>query len=157
MDIRKIKKLIELVEESGISELEISDNEESIRISGLPTMLPAQSAPVVQNYAPQPSAPPPVASQTHTDSSAENEVVKEDNSANAFCSPMVGTYYEASSPDKPVFVKTGSVVKAGDVLCIIEAMKIMNQVVSDRAGTVEKILVNDGEPIEFNQPLFIIK
>lgn len=143
MDIRKIKKLIELVEESGINELEISEGEESVRISrGAPVVAAApvvQAAPVMQAAAaPTAEASAPVLS---------GHIVR---------SPMVGTYYASSSPDAPQFVEVGQHVNAGDTLCIVEAMKMMNQIEADKAGTVRAILAENGEPIEFDQPLFII-
>ena len=153
MDIRKIKKLIEVVEESDIGEIEISEEDGSaIRISRMPQSIPM--APMV--------APTVVAQAASAPSAIETSVIAEANNddgadlSKAFRSPMVGTFYSASSPDTPAFVKEGDKVSAGDTLCIVEAMKIMNQVQSDKAGTVKKVLVSNGEPIEFDQPLFII-
>jgi acetyl-CoA carboxylase biotin carboxyl carrier protein len=136
MDIRKIKKLIELVEESGISELEITEGEESVRIHRGPT---AQAVPM--QYAPQPQLLPaaPVFS-GHT-----------------MCSPMVGTFYRSSSPGVKSFVEVGQKVNVGDTLCIIEAMKMMNQIESDKAGVIKQILVENQEPVEFDQPMFVIE
>ncbi|MBH0018103.1 acetyl-CoA carboxylase biotin carboxyl carrier protein [Pseudoalteromonas sp. NGC95] len=152
MDIRKIKKLIELVEESGIAELEITEGEESVRINrnnmsagpGYPQFAP-------QQYAPAPVAPvaaAPVAVEAAAPAEPTGHQVK---------SPMVGSFYSAASPEAPAYVEVGQQVKVGDTLCIIEAMKMMNQIESDKAGTVRAILAENGEPIEFDQPLFIIE
>lgn len=145
MDIRKIKKLIELLEESGISELEITEGEESVRIS---RNGPAQHyAPAPMHYAapaPAPVAAAPAAAQP----AVSGHVVK---------SPMVGSFYRAASPTSKNFVEVGQSVKVGDTLCIVEAMKMMNQIQSDKAGVVKEILVENGEPVEFDQPLFIIE
>jgi len=148
MDIRKIKKLIELVEESGINELEISEGEESVRISrGMQAM--AAPAPIMQ---PAPVAQPaPAAAPV----AAPEAPVKE--SGHEVRSPMVGTFYESSSPDAPPFVEVGQHVNAGDTLCIIEAMKMMNQIEADRSGVIKAILVKNEDAIEFDQPLFIIE
>mgnify|MGYP003389549258 FL=1 len=149
VDIRKVKKLIELLEESGIAEIEIKEGEESVRISrgtpaGMQMLQPvAQVAPAI------PVAPAQIATpQEDTTSQA-----LEGQQINA---PMVGTYYGAPSPDSNDFVKLGQTIKVGDTLCIIEAMKIMNPIESDRAGTVTAILVENGQPVEFEQPLFTI-
>lgn len=148
MDIRKVKKLIELLEESNIDELEIHEGEESVRISrhGKQAAVfappPAAVAPVA---APAPAAPAPAAA----DAAASAP-------ANALCSPMVGTFYRAPSPGAKAFVEVGQSVKAGEVVCIVEAMKMMNQIEADRSGVVASILVEDGEPIEFDQPLIVI-
>ncbi|KAA1161722.1 acetyl-CoA carboxylase biotin carboxyl carrier protein [Pseudoalteromonas fuliginea] len=152
MDIRKIKKLIELVEESGIAELEITEGEESVRINrnnmsagpGYPQFAP-------QQYAPAPAAPvaaAPVEAAAPAPAEPMGHQVK---------SPMVGSFYSAASPEAPAYVEVGQQVKVGDTLCIIEAMKMMNQIESDKAGTVRAILAENGEPIEFDQPLFIIE
>ena len=151
MDIRKIKKLIELVEESGISELEISEGEESVRIS---RSMPAAnySAPVQNIQIPQPT--PVVVAPT-----AEAEVIADTNKINGTTikSPMVGTFYRTPSPESKAFVEVGQSVNVGDVLCIVEAMKMMNQIESEKAGTIKAILVENGQPVEFDQPLFIIE
>lgn len=150
MDIRKIKKLIELLEESGISELEITEGEESVRIS--------RHAPV-QHYAPQPmhyaAAPAPVA--TAAAPAAPAAAAAPVISGHTVKSPMVGSFYRAASPTSKNFVEVGQSVKVGDTLCIVEAMKMMNQIQSDKAGVVKEILVENGEPVEFDQPLFIIE
>ncbi|WP_032092365.1 acetyl-CoA carboxylase biotin carboxyl carrier protein [Necropsobacter rosorum] len=152
MDIRKIKKLIELVEESGIMELEISEGEESVRINrGTPAAAAVQytvpAAPVA-SPAPAPSAP---ATPTPTPAAAE------ELSGHIVRSPMVGTFYRSPSPDAKVFVELGQSVKIGDALCIVEAMKMMNRIEADKAGVVKAILVNDGEPVEFDEPLIVIE
>jgi acetyl-CoA carboxylase biotin carboxyl carrier protein len=150
MDIRKVKKLIELLEESGISELEISEGEESVRISRHPRMAMqapvAMSGPMVQ-AAPAAAATPATAAGEHKPRNDESTVT----------SPMVGTYYSAASPGAKAFVEIGSEIKVGQILCIIEAMKMMNQIESDKAGRVTAILAKNGEPVEFGQPLFIIE
>jgi acetyl-CoA carboxylase biotin carboxyl carrier protein len=143
MDIRKIKKLIEIVEESGIAELEIKEGEEFIRINRY------SSAAVT--YAPAPVAAALPAQAVTTAAPAEEitgHIVK---------SPMVGTFYRSASPGTKVFVEIGQSVMVGDTLCIIEAMKILNQIESDKSGTITKILVDNAEPVEYGQPLFIIE
>ena len=149
MDIRKVKKLIELLEESGISELEISEGEESVRISRHPRM--QMQAPVAQAPVAQAIAPPPAGPAT----SAGEHKPKDDESS--VTSPMVGTYYSASAPGAKPFVEIGTEIKVGQTLCIIEAMKMMNQIESDKAGKITAILAKNGDPVEFGQPLFIIE
>ncbi len=151
MDIRKVKKLIELLEESGISELEISEGEESVRISRHPRL--AMPPPVTVG-GPM-SQPAPVASPA-TPATAAGEH-KPRNDEHTVTSPMVGTYYSASSPGSKPFVEIGTEIKVGQILCIIEAMKMMNQIESDKAGRVSAVLAKNGEPVEFGQPLFIIE
>ena len=152
MDLRKLKKLIDLVEESGISELELTEGEESVRISrqGQAVQqpqqytIPQQPAPSIQSDTPTPTA----------------NVVKEDvvqESDNALTSPMVGTFYRSSSPEADPYVEIGSTVKKGDTLCIVEAMKLLNEIEADRDGTIKKILVENAQPVEFGEPLFIIE
>ena len=152
MDIRKIKKLIELVEESGISELEITEGEESVRIQ----RAGAQVAPIQQMVT---AAPAMV--QTPTAAPVSNAVAAEATptmvSGHSVKSPMVGTFYRASSPSAASFVEVGQAVSEGDVLCIVEAMKMMNQIKADKAGTIKQILVENQDPVEFDQPLFIIE
>ncbi|GAA5126219.1 acetyl-CoA carboxylase biotin carboxyl carrier protein [Alloalcanivorax gelatiniphagus] len=153
MDIRKIKKLIELLEESGIEELEIQEGEESVRISrgGRHSGAPApQYAPYPQYAAPAPAPAPAPA--------AESAPAPRDDtpSGHLVRSPMVGTFYRSPSPGAATFVEVGHKVQAGDVLCIVEAMKMMNQIEADKSGTIDAILVEDGEPVEFDQPLFSI-
>lgn len=154
MDIRKIKKLIELVEESGISELEISEGEESVRISRT-VATTNYSAPVQNIQIPQP-APVVVTSASSTEE-VINDVASVDVSGSTIKSPMVGTFYRTPSPESKAFVEVGQTVNVGDVLCIVEAMKMMNQIESEKAGTIKAILVENGQPVEFDQPLFIIE
>ncbi len=153
MDIRKVKKLIELLEESGIAEIEISEGEESVRISRYGGNAPAAThatAPTATVAATPTAAPQPTAAAPapgHQEIPAGHQVK----------APMVGTFYRSSSPGAKPFVDVGSVVKEGDTLCIIEAMKMMNQIEADKAGTVKAILANNGDPVEFGQPLIIIE
>ncbi len=146
MDIRKVKKLIELLEESGIAEIEIHEGEESVRISRY-SQSAAPAAPVM-NFAPAPAAATAPAPATAPE--------PEEISGHKVTSPIVGTFYRASSPAAKAFAEVGSSVSAGDTLCIIEAMKIMNQIEADKSGTVKAVLVENGQPVEFGQPLFII-
>jgi acetyl-CoA carboxylase biotin carboxyl carrier protein len=150
MDIRKVKKLIELLEESGISELEISEGEESVRISRHPRM--AMQAPMAMASPMLQAAP--IAPAMPATSAGEH---KPRNDEHTVTSPMVGTYYSAASPGAKAFVEIGTEIKVGQILCIIEAMKMMNQIESDKAGRVTAILAKNGEPVEFGQPLFIIE
>ena len=147
MDIRKIKKLIEIIEESDIAELEIKEGEECIRIS----RYSAAPAPAPVAYAPAPagvaSAAPAVAS-APVEEKITGHVVK---------SPMVGTFYRSATPGSKVFVEIGQAVVVGDTLCIIEAMKILNQIEADKSGVISQILVDNAEPVEYGQPLFIIE
>jgi acetyl-CoA carboxylase biotin carboxyl carrier protein len=145
MDIRKIKKLIEIVEESGIAELEIKEGEEFIRINRYSS-----------NAAPIAYAPAPVAVQAPVAATA-SAPVEEKITGHIVKSPMVGTFYRAASPGTKVFVEIGQAVTAGDTLCIIEAMKILNQIEADKSGVISKILVDNAEPVEYGQPLFIIE
>ncbi|MDR2244329.1 MAG: acetyl-CoA carboxylase biotin carboxyl carrier protein [Burkholderiales bacterium] len=149
MDLRKLKTLIELVETSGIAELEIQEGEERVRITrasmAAPTMMMAQPPPVpaapaaaVAGAPAAPEAPPALSGHTIT-------------------SPMVGTFYRASAPGAKPFVDIGSTIKEGDALCIVEAMKLMNEIEADRSGVVKAILVENGHPVEFGQPLFVIE
>ena len=149
MDIRKVKKLIELLEESNINELEITEGEESVRISrGVPmtayapqALAPAMAAPIALTPAPltAPAAP-----------------ASADLAGHVVRSPMGGSFYGAPAPGSPAFVSVGQKVASGDVLCIIEAMKMMNQIEADKDGTIGAILIEDGEPVEFDQPMFTI-
>ncbi|MFA0548931.1 acetyl-CoA carboxylase biotin carboxyl carrier protein [Vibrio splendidus] len=148
MDIRKIKKLIELVEESGISELEISEGEESVRIS---RNSPVSAAPIQYAAAPAPVAAAPAAAPVAA------EAAPAVPAGHQVLSPMVGTFYGAPSPDAKPFVKVGQSVTAGETLCIVEAMKMMNQIEADKSGVVTAILVEDGQPVEFDQALVIIE
>ena len=153
MDIRKIRTLIDMVKESGVGEIEITQGDESIRISGAPIVAPApmQYAPVAPQHAPAPAAT--AAPQAGAESPAEAA----QPAGHQVVSPMVGTFYRASSPSNPSFVEVGQTVKEGDVLCIVEAMKMMNQIESDKSGVIKAILVDNEEPVEFEQPLFIIE
>jgi len=148
MDIRKVKKLIELLEASSVDEIEIKEGEESVRISrntGAPVAVAAAPMPVAPAI-PAPAAPA-VAARAPAPAAETDNAVK---------SPMVGTFYRSPSPDAPSFVEVGQSVRAGDVLCIVEAMKMMNQIEADRAGTVTAIHAENGEPVEFDQPLITI-
>ena len=151
MDIRKIKKLIELVEESGIAELEITEGEESVRISR--GMVATQVAPIAY-AAPQVAAAPVAAAPGAAPSSAPAAA---ELSGHVLRSPMVGAFYRSSGPDSAPFVEVGQQVKVGDPLCIVEAMKMMNQIQSDKAGVIKSILVENGDTVEFDQPLFVIE
>ena len=148
MDLRKLKKLIDLVEESGISELELTEGEEKVRISralmpsSAPVMQYMQAPQATSHAAPVPTAAAPVVAEV------EGQSVK---------SPMVGTFYRSSSPDSKPFVDVGTKVAVGDTLCIIEAMKLFNEIESDVAGVVTKILLENGQPVEYGEPLFIIE
>lgn len=156
MDIRKVKKLIEMLEESAIDEIEIHEDKDSVRVSrnlNTPVAVHAPAAAPAREIqaAAQPSsaaAEPPQAPEPAEAEEPEDNIVR---------SPMVGIFYEAQAPGKPSFVDLGQTVAKGDVLCIIEAMKIMNQVESEKAGVVSRIMANNGEPVEYGQPLFIIR
>ena len=150
MDIRKIKKLIELLEESGIAEIEIREGEESVRISR------QSSAPAIGIAAPAPIAAAPVAAMAPP-AAAPAADQPASHSGHEVRSPMVGTFYSAASPTSDPFVTMGQQVKAGDTLCIIEAMKMMNQIEADKSGKVSAILVDNGSPVEFDQVLFTIE
>ncbi|MFT7286467.1 MAG: acetyl-CoA carboxylase biotin carboxyl carrier protein [Halieaceae bacterium] len=155
MDIRKVKKLIELLEESGIGEIEIKEGEESVRISRSVGAVPGPPvyAPPPVAYAPAPAAAPAAPAAPAAADAGSGSVA---SSGNILKSPMVGTLYLSPTPSSPSFVEAGKTVKVGDVLCIIEAMKMMNQIEADVAGTVEAVLIKNGEPVEFDQPLFSI-
>jgi acetyl-CoA carboxylase biotin carboxyl carrier protein len=148
MDIRKIKKLIELLEESGIAEIEIKEGEESVRIS-------RQASAPVTTYAAMPQAAPMQSSTTPAAAPAAED--PEIETGYLVKSPMVGTFYSAASPTSNPFVSEGQQVNVGDTLCIIEAMKMMNQIEADKAGTIRSILVDNGSPVEFDQVLFVIE
>ncbi|MDD5299021.1 MAG: acetyl-CoA carboxylase biotin carboxyl carrier protein [Gallionella sp.] len=148
MDLRKLKTLIELVESSGIAELEISEGEERVRITRTAASVsqayaPAQQQPIVAAVAPQAAAP----AEPAKPAIAEGHVVK---------SPMVGTFYRSASPGSKSFVDVGQSVNSGDTLCIIEAMKLLNEIEADQSGVIKAILVENGQPVEFGQPLFVI-
>lgn len=151
MDIRKVKKLIELLEESGVAEIEIKEGEESVRIS-------RQGQVAAPMYAPPPVMPAPATAPVATaPASDEAEAKAEEISGHVVRSPMVGTFYRAPSPGAKSFAEEGQSVKVGDTLCIIEAMKLLNQIEADKAGTIKAVLVENGQPVEFNQPLFVIE
>ena len=154
MDIRKVKKLIELLEESGISEIEIKEGEESVRIS---RNGPSMTMPQMQ-YAPA-MAPPMAAAAAAAApvAAAETETAAAEVSGHVITSPMVGTFYEAPSPGSAPFVEVGKSVKEGDTLCIIEAMKMLNQIEADKSGVIKQMVAENGQPVEFGQPLFIIE
>ncbi len=150
MDIRKVKKLIELLEETGVAEIEIKEGEESVRISRYSKAGSVAPQPVHYAVAPTPAAVPAAPAAPAAASASSN-------SDQTITAPMVGTFYSAATPGAKPFVDIGSVVNVGDTLCIIEAMKMMNQIESDKAGRVVSVLVKNGEPVEFGQPLFIIE
>ncbi|ENB7448609.1 acetyl-CoA carboxylase biotin carboxyl carrier protein [Pseudomonas aeruginosa] len=149
MDIRKVKKLIELLEESGIDELEIREGEESVRIS----RHSKTAAQPVYAQAPAFAAPAPAPAAA---AAAESAPAAPKLNGNVVRSPMVGTFYRAASPTSANFVEVGQSVKKGDILCIVEAMKMMNHIEAEVSGTIESILVENGQPVEFDQPLFTI-
>ena len=150
MDIRKVKKLIEMLEESSLAEIEINEGEESIRISRASSVTP--QAPV--SYAPvaMPAAPAPAP--TAAPAAEEESAIP---SGHAVTSPMVGTFYRAPSPGATPFVEVGQTVSAGDTLCIIEAMKMLNEIEADKSGVVKAVLKENGQPVEYGEPLFIIE
>ncbi|OLO03859.1 MULTISPECIES: acetyl-CoA carboxylase biotin carboxyl carrier protein [Salinicola] len=152
MDIRKVKKLIELLEESNISEIEIQEGEESVRISRHPNGFGAMQQPMYmpQNMAPT-AQPTPAASPVDSGDTAPAYPA-----GHAVTSPMVGTFYRSPAPGSKAFVEVGQSIKKGDTVCIVEAMKMMNQIEADKDGVIEAILVEDGEPVEFDQPMIII-
>ncbi|HYP81065.1 MAG TPA: acetyl-CoA carboxylase biotin carboxyl carrier protein [Steroidobacteraceae bacterium] len=154
MDIRKVKKLIELLEESGIAEIEIKEGEEAVRISRMPT-----GAMVPQYFQAPPAVAAPAALKHDAPVAAgvPTPLARRKDDANIVPAPMVGTFYAAGSPTAKPFVQVGDDVKEGQVLCIIEAMKMMNQIESDRAGKVTAIMVKNGEAVEFGQPLFVVE
>ena len=151
MDLRKLKKLIDLVEESGIAEIEVTEGEDKVRVTRTYAAPAATYAAPAPTYA-APAAAAPVAAAVASEAAAP--VVA---AANALKSPMVGTFYSSASPTSAAFVEEGQTVKVGDTLCIIEAMKLMNEIEADRAGVVKKILISDGQPVEYGEPLFIIE
>ena len=155
MDLRKLKKLIDLVEESGIAEIEVTEGEEKVRITR------SVAAPAVQTVyaaAPAPVAAPAAAAQTASAPAAPAApAAAPANHANAQKSPMVGTFYRSASPTSDPFVEVGQTVKEGQTLCIIEAMKLMNEIEAEKSGVVKEILVENGQPVEFGEPLFIIE
>ncbi len=153
MDIRKIKKLIDLLEDSGLAELEIHEGEESVRLTRYASA-PPPATPVAAQPVPVQAAP--AAAPQAGLPAAETPAQPEDDGT-PIRSPMVGTFYAAPSPDAPPFVKVGDTIKAGDPLCIIEAMKMFNQIEAEVSGTITAILVENGQPVEFDQPLFLVR
>ncbi len=155
MDIRKIKKLIELLEESGIAEIEIKEGEEALRISRMPVAAP--------HAVPQVAHPgvPPAAGAAATASAAlpaaESAAPKPKPNEHVITAPMVGTFYASPSPGAKAFVEIGDEIKVGQVLCIIEAMKMMNQIEADKAGRITSVMAQNGDPVEFGQPLFVVE
>jgi acetyl-CoA carboxylase biotin carboxyl carrier protein len=147
MDIRKVKKLIELLETSGISEIEITEGEERVRISRLTTPQPVATVSTGANMVTPPPTSPAATSEPSSTPSGSGHTIQ---------APMVGVFYRSAAPDKPPFVEVGQNVKAGDTLCIIEAMKMMNQIQSDKGGVIKAILAENATPVEYDQPLFII-
>ena len=146
MDLRKLRKLIDLVQESGIAELEITEGEEKVKIvkGGALSVTPGPAAPAPE---PRPAAPAGSAPAPEAEAGLEGRVIK---------APMVGTFYRSASPDAKPFVEVGQTVKEGETVCIIEAMKLMNEIESDAAGAIKAILVENGQPVEYGQPLFIL-
>jgi acetyl-CoA carboxylase biotin carboxyl carrier protein len=151
MDLRKLKKLIDLVEESGIAELEITEGEEKVRISKSSNPAQGSAIPAVTTTPQQASVSPPQAPASPqappTEAIPEGHVVK---------SPMVGTFYRSSAPGAPAFVEVGQTVKEGETLCIVEAMKLLNEIESDKSGVIRAVLVENGQPVEYGEPLFVI-
>jgi acetyl-CoA carboxylase biotin carboxyl carrier protein len=155
MDIRKIKKLIELLEESGIAEIEIKEGEEAVRISRMPTGTNAIHG--MPTYAMPMAAPVAAPAQAASAPAIEAPAARPRTNEHVVTAPMVGTFYSASSPGSKPFVDIGDEVKVGQTLCIIEAMKMMNQIESDKAGRVTSIMARNGDPVEFGQPLFVVE
>ena len=152
MDLRKLKKLIDLVEESGISELELTEGEEKVKICRSTSQVPQQQIIHTQPKESNTIQPPKlqeksIATEENKDLSGKEKTIN---------SPMVGTFYRAASPDAAPFIDVGATVKKGDILCIVEAMKLLNEIECDQDGTIEKILVENGQPVEFGEPLFVI-
>ena len=153
MDLRKLKTLIDLVEASDISELELTEGEERVKITRQST---PQTPIAPANYIQQPIETPNLQTPTKAEPPSEAKDGNADEDRNVITSPMVGTFYRAASPDSAPFIDIGSTVKKGETLCIIEAMKILNEIESDKEGTISKILIENGQPVEFGQPLFVI-
>jgi acetyl-CoA carboxylase biotin carboxyl carrier protein len=154
MDIRKIKKLIELLEESGIAEIEIKEGEEAVRISRMPVGV-VTHAPQVVHHAPAPMSPSAAATAAQTP--LVESAPKPKSNEHVVTAPMVGTFYGSPSPGAKAFVEIGDEIKVGQVLCIIEAMKMMNQIESDKAGRITSVMARNGDPVEFGQPLFVVE
>jgi acetyl-CoA carboxylase biotin carboxyl carrier protein len=157
MDIRKIKKLIELLEESGIAEIEIKEGEEAVRISRMPATPPQPAYPQF-THMPMPMSPQLEApAKAATAPATEVAVTKPKPNEHVITAPMVGTFYGSPSPGAKAFIEIGDEIKVGQVLCIIEAMKMMNQIESDKAGKITSIMARNGDPVEFGQPLFVVE
>ncbi len=157
MDLRKIKKLIDLLEESNLAEIEIKEGEESVRLARVPKGGYASApAPMVHHVETRPAAPMPMSSPTEASTGGTAKAASNLPEGHVVRAPMVGTFYASPSPDKPAFVSVGQAVKAGETLAIIEAMKMFNPIEADVSGTVQAVLVENGTPIEFDQPLFVI-
>jgi acetyl-CoA carboxylase biotin carboxyl carrier protein len=157
MDIRKVKKLIELIEGSDVAEIEIKEGEESVRISRSSSVPQPVAAQFPGHYPVPPVASPPPAAPAETPPAAEPAAEEEELKGHIIHSPMVGTFYRASSPGARPFVEVGDSISSGETLCIIEAMKILNQIEADTSGKITRILVDNGQPVEYNQPLFVIE
>ncbi|MGH7880412.1 MAG: acetyl-CoA carboxylase biotin carboxyl carrier protein [Candidatus Binataceae bacterium] len=158
MDIRKIKKLIELLQESGIAEIEIKEGEEAVRISRMPPAGASVAYPLTQAvHAPGMPGPASSAGRMPEGPPAESASAKPKPNEHVVPAPMVGTFYACPSPGAPPFVEIGDEIKVGQVLCIIEAMKMMNQIEADKAGKVTSIMARNGDPVEFGQPLFVVE
>src|SRR6201996_1968750 len=157
MDIRKIKKLIELLEESGIAEIEIKEGEEAVRISRMPTgnTVAHMMQPMLAHLPPALPAAAPIAAAPAVAEAAPPKAAKPNE--HVITAPMVGTFYGSPSPGAQTFIEIGGEIKGGQVLCIIEAMKMMNQIESDKAGKITSIMARNGDPVEFGQPLFVVE
>lgn len=153
MDIQKIEKLIQLIEASGLAEIEIHEGEDQVRISRYPSSTPVMMQPTTLPMANMPVSSPQMATPSHP----APEPVDTEPKGHIISSPMVGTFYRAPSPTSKSFVEEGQMVNEGDTLCIIEAMKILNQITADKAGIVAKVLVDNGAPVEYGEPLFVIE
>jgi acetyl-CoA carboxylase biotin carboxyl carrier protein len=158
MDIRKIKKLIELLEESGIAEIEIKEGEEAVRISRMAANPPPPAYPQFMHVAAPPAAAPQIEGPAKAAApAAESAAAKPKPNEHVITAPMVGTFYASPSPGAKAFIEIGDEIKVGQVLCIIEAMKMMNQIEADKAGKVTSIMARNGDPVEFGQPLFVVE
>ena len=158
MDIRKIKKLIELLEESGIAEIEIKEGEEAVRISRMPAGgVVTQAAPPAVHAPAGAVSPSAAAAAAQAAAPAEALAPKPKSNEHVITAPMVGTFYGSPSPGAKAFVEIGDEIKVGQVLCIIEAMKMMNQIEADKAGRITSIMARNGDPVEFGQPLFVVE
>jgi acetyl-CoA carboxylase biotin carboxyl carrier protein len=158
MDIRKIKKLIELLEESGIAEIEIKEGEEAVRISRMPAGgVVTQLAPQVVPATPALPGPAPAAPAAAAAAPGESATAKPKSNEHVITAPMVGTFYASPSPGAKPFVEIGDEIKVGQVLCIIEAMKMMNQIEADKSGRIASVMARNGDPVEFGQPLFVVE